>query len=349
MEKRKKLCIFSKYSINGPSSHYRIMIFEDDLRKDYDVEKYVFWNEKYYSTYMSNKIKYIIPIAMQFVINSVKRLWQLYVKAPSCDIIFFQKAIIPGTSFHNLKYLKKRGCKLIIDIDDAIYLRKHDNSNRIAKYMDVIVVGNNDLKEYYKQYSSNVVILPTVEHTPDYLQYWGDTFANRTIVWIGSSSSVDNLDVVIDALNTIMEKHPDVKFKFICNESYGYCNLIPNAQFVRWSPDTVLKELSEATIGIMPLKNTEFNRGKCGFKLIQYLNMGKPVIASNVGVNREVVGTCGVVVNTTKEWYAAIESLLYNEELYRTCEQNIYNVFFKEYGYDVALDKLKCILEQVSL
>ena len=75
--------------------------------------------------------------------------------------------------------------------------------------------------------------------------------------------------------------------------------------------------------------DTPYNRGKCGFKLVQYLNLNKPVIASDVGVNCSIVGHCGLIVDTQTSWGEALENLLFNEHFYNECLKNISNEFQK--------------------
>ena len=347
MKNKEKLCIFTKYSLNGPSSHYRVMIYLKDLENIYNVALFPFWNEKYYSTYMNNKKKYIIQILICYIKNIVKRIWQLYTVAPKSDIVFFQKSIVPGLKFNNLSYLKKHGCKLILDIDDAIYMNPHDDINTSLKYMYALIVGNDELKEHYSKYNHNVYVIPTVEYTPDYDKYHKDTFDNKIITWIGSSSSIDNLDLIIDSLNEVINKHPEVKFIYICNKNYGYTQKIKNSSFIKWTQDGAIEALSAATIGVMPLKDTPFNRGKCGFKLIQYMNMGKPVVASNVGVNEKIVGNGGFIANSSEEFSRYMETLLFDHNTYDKCCKYISTKFLEKYGYNVALNEIIKVLQHL--
>ena len=173
-----------------------------------------------------------------------------------------------------------------------------------------------------------------------YEPYWGDTFDNKIIGWIGSKTTIDNFDLIIDALNEVTSKHPEVKIAIISNTALDYTERIKNSYLVPWKSDTYLQELSKFSIGIMPLKDNDMNRGKCGFKLIQYLNMKKPVIGSDVGVNGEIIFGNGIVANTTEEWVSALELLLYDENRYQECVKHIETKFFDKYHYEKVLISL---------
>ncbi|WP_129724907.1 glycosyltransferase [Xylanivirga thermophila] len=341
----KKLCIFTLYDTNGASSYYRMYMFKKEFEHNFEVYWFHFWDNNYVDKFMENKEKYAILIALQYFFSCIKRIFQLIFIAPSCDIIIFQKAIIPKFKINIIRFLKRKGIKIIFDVDDAIYLNSKDNSDDIAKLCDVVVVGNEVLKQHYMPYCNNIKLLPTVDFTPIYKKYYCDTFLNKCIGWIGSQVTIDNLDLLIEPINLFIEKHPEVNFKFICNEPYGYDKKIKNSKFVKWNRETYIKEMQEFTIGVMPLKNNEFNSGKCGFKLIQYLNMKKPVVASNVGINKKIVSSNGLIANTKEEWLEAFENILYDNLKYYNCIRNIEDEFFENYHYkNIANQWLKILL-----
>ena len=315
-------------------------IFKEELENHFDVKWSYFWNNQYATKYMHNKKKYVILIALQYILASLKRIFQLLFLAPKADVVFIQKACIPKMKFTFLSRVKAKGAKIVFDIDDATYLFSGDNTDEIAKLSDVVVCGNNNLKEHYEALKCKCMLIPTVEYTPKYEKYWQDTFNNKVIGWIGSASSVHNLELVVEAINTLVEKHPEVKFEIICNDDQGFVNKIENSKLIIWDKEKYVEDMSKFTIGIMPLKDTEFNRGKCGFKLIQYLNMRKPVVGSNVGVNGEIVEGNGITANTVKEWVEALEELLYNKNHYDKCVRHIDKVFFETYHFSKASERL---------
>jgi len=343
---KSKLCVFTLYSEKGASSQYRAYIFKKQLEKKYRVKWFSFWNNNYVTKYMHNKKKYALLIAFQFVINIIKRLYQIYFIAPSCDVVFIQKAIIPKFKSTFLGRIKKKNIRIVFDVDDAVYTLSRDNTDRIAKMSSCVICGNNALKKHYRKYCDNCVVIPTVDNTNFYQPYWKDTYQNKIIGWIGSQTTINNFDLIVDALNEITHLHPEVKVMIISNTALDYTKKINNSYLKKWSSKTYMKDLSRITIGIMPLKDNEFTRGKCGFKLIQYLNMKKPVIGSGVGVNKDIIKGNGIVANSKEEWLAALETLLYNKHEYNRCIQNIENNFFEIYHFDNVLNQLFQVIDQ---
>ncbi|WP_212741346.1 glycosyltransferase family 4 protein, partial [Bifidobacterium moukalabense] len=341
---KKRLCIFTKYSSNGPSSKYRAMIFVRDLSNKYDVTVFPFWNVKYYKKYAKNKRKYLIQIVFAFVLNSLRRLFEILLYGAKSDIVLFQKCVIPGIRWNPIRFLRRKKIRVFLDVDDAVYLSRRDNTDALANTANGVIVGNQTLADHYKKFNDKVRIIPTVDYTPIYELYRHDTFPSKTVVWIGSAASISNLDQLIDPINRVVERHPEVSFRYICSDDYGYTSRIDNSIFVPWSEETYLEELAKGTIGVMPLDDSNFNRGKCGFKLIQYFNMGKPSVASNVGVNGEIVRDFGFAATNSREWTTAIEELLFNEKIYRRFEFNIQTLFNERYGYDQALKQLESFL-----
>jgi glycosyltransferase involved in cell wall biosynthesis len=230
-------------------------------------------------------------------------------------------------------------------VDDAIYVDPSDNSNLIADISDCVICGNNNLIEHYSKFSSNCVYLPTVENTALYEPYWNDTYDNKIIGWIGSKTTIDNLDLVIDALNTVTSRHQNVKIAIISNTALDYLDKIHNSYLISWNSETYIEEIGKFTIGIMPLKDNEINRGKCGFKMIQYLNMKKPVIGSGVGVNSDIIRGNGIEANSTEEWVDAMEELLFNRRFYNGLVNSIEKGFFEKYHYKKISSELIKILE----
>lgn len=340
----KKLCVFTLYAEKGASSQYRAYIFKEELEKHFDLTWYTFWNDAYATKYMHNKKKYIIPIIAQYITSCIRRFVQLLFIAPKYDVVFIQKASIPKLKNTFLKRIKNSGTRIVFDVDDAVYAAKNDNSNMIASVADCVVCGNDTLRKHYSEYSSNCVVLPTVENTYKYEKYWTNSCKEKIIGWIGSKTTVDNFDLVIESLNEVTRKHPEVKIAIISNTALDYTDRINNSYLVPWNKETYIEELSKFSIGIMPLKDNEINRGKCGFKLIQYLNMKKPVIGSNVGVNGEIIEGNGIVADSKEEWAEAIEKLLYDPDFYLTCVEHINNTFLKKYHFSIVSRQLIEIL-----
>lgn len=345
-DRKPKLCIFTLYDTRGASSRFRIYQYKEKFDKYYDTKIFSFWTNKYNDYYINNKKKYWLRITLLYIIQTVRRSLQIMFFAAKSDIVIFQKAVIPKNPINFISYLKKCGTKVVFDVDDAIYLETGDYSKQFASKMDLILVGNEELLKFYLNFNAKVYQVPTVENSNIFKQYINDTFSNKCIGWLGSLRTINNLDIVIDVVNEIVEKHPEVTFKFIADGPDIYKRNIKNSIFVKWD-ENYLKNIKDFTIGIMPLKKSTYNVGKCGFKLIQYLNLEIPVLASDVGGNANIVSDYGVVCNTAKDWKEAIERLLFDRKEYDKCVKNIQSTFYERFGYENNWIYLKGLLDEL--
>ncbi|MEP4594778.1 MAG: glycosyltransferase, partial [Cyclobacteriaceae bacterium] len=134
------------------------------------------------------------------------------------------------------------------------------------------------------------------------------------IGWTGSHSTLFYLDMLVPILQEL-EKDHDFEFLVIANKDPQLP--IKNFRFVAWNKETEIEDLSKIDIGVMPLEDNEWSKGKCGFKLIQYLSLGIPAIASPVGVNTEIVmhNQTGLIATTPNQWLEALKQLLEQETL----------------------------------
>lgn len=342
----KKLSVFTLYGEKGASSQYRILMYKRELGEKFRVNYYSFWSDKYITQYTYNKKKYLLLIVFEYIIKVIQRLWQLYILAPKSDVVFIQKGVIPGLKNPFINHLKKRGIRIIYDVDDAIYLDKKNNTDLIAQMANIVICGNSTLYDHYIKINSDCIVIPTVENTRKYQPFWKDTYKDKIIGWIGSGVTLHNLDLIVDAVNEVVSRHPEVKFHIICNTPGDYLDRIHNSIFVKWTSEDYISEMGKFSIGIMPLKAIDINKGKCGFKLIQCLNMRKPVIATDIGVNMEIINGCGMLANNTKEWACAMEKLLFNEEEYRKCVSRVDSYFFEKYDYDLIAKRIIEVIDR---
>jgi len=343
----KRVAVFTLYCKEGASSNFRILMYVNDLRKWFQVDVFPFWNKTYVTKYMHKKRKYSIRIGLQYIRSSIKRIFNILVYSWKYDVVILQKASVPAFRWTFVRYMKRWGCKVVFDVDDAIWLNRKDNSDHIARASDLVICGNDTLKEHYIKYNENTIVLPTVDYTPMYEGYIHDTYNSKRIGWIGSQSTINNLEIVKGSIRKIIKKHPEVEFCIISNTAAGYDESIPNTKFVPWTSGGYIHEMSNFSVGIMPLYDTAMNRGKCGFKLIQYMTLHKPVIASPVGANEEIVGHCGLIARSENEWEECLEKLLFNRKQYQDCVSHIKGEFECRFSYESNLKSWKKIISVI--
>jgi glycosyltransferase involved in cell wall biosynthesis len=219
--------------------------------------------------------------------------------------------LLPGWAEHAL--LPK---PYIYDFDDAFYLKYRSGKmgimrpvlgNKFDRLMEgaaAITPGNSVLAGYARKKNSNVQLLPTVVDTCRYIPTGSQCNKAFTVGWIGSPSTAPYLTELIAPLSQLGKEGP-VRLIVIG----GKAPLISNVtvEELEWSEDTEIALINTFDVGVMPLPDDDWARGKCAFKLIQYMACAVPVVASRVGANVEVVqADCGLLAYTEQEWLGAL-------------------------------------------
>jgi glycosyltransferase involved in cell wall biosynthesis len=217
----------------------------------------------------------------------------------------------------------------IFDVDDAIYVRKprrlgeapDDSPWRKRKFaatcrwVDVVAAGNDVLAGVARVSAPAVAILPTSIDTAAYQPTTATAADPPTIVWIGSPENLVYLEMIRPALARLTTRYPTLKMRVICSRFPDWTEV--HIERIAWSSATEAKELAAAHIGVMPLTDDEWARGKCAFKLLQYMAAALPCVASPVGANTEAVidGFNGFHARTVDDWERHLEALIRSPEL----------------------------------
>ncbi|ABF09601.1 glycosyltransferase family 4 protein [Cupriavidus metallidurans] len=222
-----------------------------------------------------------------------------------------------------------RGTPYVLDYDDAVFHNYDLHANawvrrfygrRLDGLMEgatMITAGNEYLALRARSAGARAVeIVPTVIDLDRYSLAEAARSSKdvQYIVWIGSPSTVRYLQLVAESLQELARSH-----KFVLRVIGGDALNIPGVcvESISWSEESEVELIGECDIGIMPLLDSPWERGKCGYKLIQYMACGLPVVASGVGVNTEIVrqGVNGYVANSAEEWRSALDKLLLSTSL----------------------------------
>lgn len=359
----KKLLLIVHHRPNrSPGQRFRIEHFLPYLEKaGYEVTFSNIISEKDDKTFYSHGHYFG---KLMFVIKSFFHRLKDVRRAKNFDLIFvYREAYMLGTTIFERK-LAKSGVPMIFDFDDSIWLNDTSEGNQnlawmkrpektadICRYSTMVSVGNQYLADYAKQYNDNIFILPTVINTAYHKPLERQPHDKICIGWTGTQTTLKHYETAIPILKRIKERYGDkVYFKVIMN-SKNWRSEIPDTKIVQWSAENEIEELCEFDIGIMPLPDDKWSRGKCGFKGLQCMALELPVVMSPVGVNSEIItdGENGFLASTRDEWFDKLSALIDSAELRQRLGKNARMTVVEKYSVEAWKDKVVREFEDLKI
>ncbi len=347
-----KVLYLTKYPRRGASSRMRSYQYFPLLEKDgFEVTVSPFFDDEYLELLYAKKNISKVKIA-SFYLNRFKKLFSIY----KFDRIIIEKELFPYFFSWFEKIFFVLNIKYIVDYDDAIFHNYDLHPNKIIrfllknkignvmKYSNHVLAGNDYLANKAKKSGAKKIsIHPTVIDTDLYNCAIKIKIEKLIIGWIGSPTTYKYVEKMIPLFNVLAQKY-DFELQIVGAKKEPSTERF--IKYIPWKEELEVALISGFDIGIMPLENTPWELGKCSYKIIQYMGCGISVVASAVGMNKEVIqnGKNGFLVTTEKEWMDAICQLFEDENLRYNLGQKGKMLVANNYSTLVNYKKLFTIL-----
>ncbi|MCI5163824.1 MAG: glycosyltransferase [Candidatus Electrothrix sp. AX5] len=304
---------------NEPSARFRVRQYIHGLAEhDINVnENYPFIAKS--GRYWYHKYPFLAQILPQLGTAGLRIATRLpaIIESYKTNLTWIQREFL--TAFSTTEGLTKS--PRVFDVDDAIWLRlkaTESFAKKIVRRMDGLVCGNSWLADYFSDCNTPTWVIPTGVDTERWRSGFLTPRENLYIGWIGTSGNYRYLYEIEQALFQFFKKFASAKLFVIADSPPNFSYLSEkNVQFFPWSQDIEVQAVQQMHIGIMPLQDSDWERGKCSFKMLLYMSIGLPVVVSPVGMNREILqkGRVGFGPRNHSEWMDALTSLAVSPEL----------------------------------
>lgn len=270
------------------------------------------------------------------------------------DAVVFQRELISTLVTLEPLFGKPR----LLDVDDAIWLRPSGElhprgtfAGRLASKCDAVICGNAYLADYFSKHCKRIFILPTAVDVSRFCPVSQADSSSAVIGWSGTSVNLPELKKIEPALHVVLERFGDVRLRVICNQRPQF-NRLPadRVDYVHWSPEIEVSALQDLRVGLMPLTDNAWTRGKCAFKMLTYMACAVPVVVSPVGMNSDVLAMddVGYGANHMDEWVEALSALLGDAKWSEQMGERGRAVAEQSFSIEALSPKLAGILKEVA-
>ena len=320
----KKIAFYTIGHVDLPSTRFRILQYLPFLQKEgFAARLFVLPKPP------QGKIGQAVGLLWQGIVR-----WLQLRRASEYDLLIVQKGLTPWRCRGLVKKLLSTGVPYLLDIDDAIYTTNplqfpffmrwlQDDKEPLAliRHAQQVIVGNSYLEAFVSKEKDHIALIPTPVDTERYQPHPMPKSPNQKVVigWSGSNGTNIYFNTLIPILRRLAARH---SFELLVMSNSLRTIEVSKLEgvswrFLEWNKETEVEDLQKIDIGVMPLPDNEWTRGKCGFKALLYMALGLPAVCSPVGVNREIIqdGKNGFLAATEGEWVQKLSSLLENENL----------------------------------
>lgn len=359
-----KVLFLTTASLNDPASRYRVYQYLDYLRGQgisadcrAGVSDFIYAAFAPYKGFWAKVIFFGLRALSRILASFM--IWRY-------DVIFIQRLVLPHVyPFPEMfvcivaRLFRKR---IIFDFDDAIFTtyshrkktltEKFTDTNRVARVIarcDAVIAGNSYLAAYARAYNKNVVIISTAI---DMAKYPAKQIVHKNpgepfvIGWIGTPSSLPYLNILKPVFQEIARKNI-IQVHIIGGQDYD-CSGV-QVKHLPWSLQTEVSQILDFDIGVMPLAGSEYDQGKCGLKLLQYMAAGIPAVGSAVGANNDIItdGVDGYLAVSSEEWVEKICGLIQSTQLRQEMGRRGRETVERSFSIEANLPKLVNVLRGV--
>lgn len=317
MKKKIKILVLTKYDKKGASSRLRTIQYFKGLQDNgIKIEHSPLFDDDYLNKLYSGEKTSKLYVLKRYI----KRFIKLF-SSKDYDLLWIEKELFPWLPLNIEGLLNKFGVKYLVDYDDAIFHNYDQHRLGIVRYLlsqkipnvmknaTLVTVCNGYLKQKsLDSGATKVETIPTVVDLNKYDTIYETNNDKLTIGWIGTPKTEK---YIID-LKSVFEKiSKEIDIKVVVIGGKEFSSDVFEYEILPWSEEKESEYISKLDIGIMPLTDSKWEKGKCGYKLIQYMACGKPIVASKIGMNCEIVkdDKNGYLATSEEEWIEAIKKL----------------------------------------
>jgi len=356
-ERRVRVLALSPIPEEGAGCRFRVAQYIPYLREaGFDVTISAFYTPAFFRV-VYRRGHYVKKAAM-FIAQTARRLREI-LGVSQYDLVFLYREAIPLGPAVLERLIAARGIPIVYDFDDAIFLPNVSEANKaisflknpgrvatILKLSSQIIVGNEFLASYARRYANSVTVIPTAVDTNRFRPRSADRDDRRELVvgWIGSPTTFPYLETLAGVLREVAQRHDFVLKVSGAGVPVNFPGV--KVQEVPWSLSDEVTLFNSCDIGVYPLTDDDWARGKCGFKAIQCMASGVPVVAAAVGVNREIIedGVNSFLAATPAEWIDKLGRLLSEARLRRDMAIAGRRTIEERYSLRVTAPRLEAVL-----
>lgn len=357
---RLRVLFLTRYPVAGASSRYRVYQYLPYLEADgITLEVQSFMDDALYALSFSPG-RTGAKLARSLL--AVARRLRVLMRFRSFDVIYMQRELLPFGPPWIERFLKARGVRLVFDYDDALFIAKASRYNPLAsllrapekvrdifRIVDLVVAGNNWLRDHAIAHGASAVTLEVAEDARRFRGHPGrDPSDTVRIGWLGSTSTVKYLRLIEPVLREVAVRYPHVRFELMGGGAFAMDG-VPWKE-LPWSLDGEVEALDRWDIGLMPLPEEDWAKGKSGGKARTYMAAGVVPVCSAIGYNLELIeqGSSGLLCQSADEWLSALTLLIDRADLRAAMAGRAREVVEQRFAPEVIARQMAQLLRNVA-